>query len=323
MNSRTRSPKSMTESRRQREVHVRYGAMFRDIPHMDHVDSPNGFLVPSNHVPRPSKDATLSAFSQSACMRLGATRALVSLIDDCRTYVLAEATPDLYLRSNQSEDTCSGLWLGAVSVRRSWDVYDSLLNDNEEVVQFASGDASIIIVNDLVAHDDYAQRSYVTGAPHLRFYAGVPLISSKGAIVGTLSVWDNKPREGLSEKDILHLKDLADTIIEYMDLCMVKEQYKRGEKLTRALMSFAGGSSVMQPFENHSQRPLGENGAELPEEHSEQKPPALAKPRKTMNAENSIRPLHNRRDSLKTLQESILPTDSRSMCKCTCSNHTS
>ena len=73
----TRSSKRMTEGRRQREVSVRYGALFRDIPRLDHVPgSTDGFTVPVGHTPQASKDAALTAFAQCACMRVGVNRGM-------------------------------------------------------------------------------------------------------------------------------------------------------------------------------------------------------------------------------------------------------
>ncbi len=48
----------------------------------------------------------------------------------------------------------------------------------------------------------------VTGAPHIRFYAGQPLKLSAGLNLGTLCLIDTKPRT-LSPEDRIMLKDLA------------------------------------------------------------------------------------------------------------------
>lgn len=43
-------------------------------------------------------------------------------------------------------------------------------------------------------HPLFSTSSFVVGAPHLRFYAGVPLRGPGGWFVGSLCVMDTRPR---------------------------------------------------------------------------------------------------------------------------------
>ncbi|GMN03487.1 sensor histidine kinase [Erythrobacter sp. MTPC3] len=57
-----------------------------------------------------------------------------------------------------------------------------------------------MIVQNALDHPTFAANPLVTGPPHIRFYAGIPLISSEGAPLGTLCVIDTEPRsEPLSD----------------------------------------------------------------------------------------------------------------------------
>ena len=72
----------------------------------------------------------------------------------------------------------------------------------------------IFVVPDALSHPEYADYSYVAGPPHIRFYAGVPLISPEGAPLGTLCVIDIKPHdEGLGEIERAGLEVLAQAVM--------------------------------------------------------------------------------------------------------------
>ncbi|MFK7957409.1 MAG: ATP-binding protein [Lysobacterales bacterium] len=72
------------------------------------------------------------------------------------------------------------------------------------------------VVNDTTANDLTKHHSLVCAAPHLRFYAGAPLVTSDGHAVGTLCVMDTAPRD-FSDKDRNTLKELGTLIIQEME----------------------------------------------------------------------------------------------------------
>lgn len=79
----------------------------------------------------------------------------------------------------------------------------------------ASGAA--LIIPDTRADPLYAQNPLVVGAPHIRFYAGAPLRTPDGHLIGTLCVLDTEPRAfGEEEREILI--DLAQIVIDELEL---------------------------------------------------------------------------------------------------------
>lgn len=66
----------------------------------------------------------------------------------------------------------------------------------------------IFIIEDASQDVRFRDNPLVTGKPHIRFYAGVPLCYQKGSRLGTLCIIDRKPRK-LTEQDIVLLCDLA------------------------------------------------------------------------------------------------------------------
>ena len=75
--------------------------------------------------------------------------------------------------------------------------------------QVINGGKEIFIVNDASQDDRFAKAPYVTGEPHIRFYAGCALTYLDGSKMGTLCILDTKPRT-LSDDEIEHLKSLAE-----------------------------------------------------------------------------------------------------------------
>ena len=73
------------------------------------------------------------------------------------------------------------------------------------------------IVPDAADDERFKDNPFVTADPHIRFYAGSPLMSPEGFKVGTLCVVDKRPKE-LSPKQIAALKILGNQVITQLDL---------------------------------------------------------------------------------------------------------
>jgi len=66
----------------------------------------------------------------------------------------------------------------------------------------------LYVAQDLLADERFSHHPLVAQKPHLRFYAGVPLVSPEGLAVGTLCVLDRKPRV-LTLEQGARLRELA------------------------------------------------------------------------------------------------------------------
>jgi diguanylate cyclase (GGDEF)-like protein len=68
--------------------------------------------------------------------------------------------------------------------------------------------SEIMIVQDALKDERFAENPLVTGEPHIRFYVGAPLTTQNNSAIGTLCVIDRQPRR-LSEQQIEAFKALA------------------------------------------------------------------------------------------------------------------
>jgi diguanylate cyclase (GGDEF)-like protein/PAS domain S-box-containing protein len=66
----------------------------------------------------------------------------------------------------------------------------------------------ILLIEDATQDPRFSDNPLVVGSPHIRFYAGVPLRSDDGLVLGTLCAIDTRPRD-LTAKALAAFKDLA------------------------------------------------------------------------------------------------------------------
>jgi PAS domain S-box-containing protein len=76
---------------------------------------------------------------------------------------------------------------------------------------------NVVVVPDTLADEKLAKNPLVTGYPYIRFYAGVPLITARGYMLGTLCVIDQAPKE-LSQKQVEALVALSRLVIDQLEL---------------------------------------------------------------------------------------------------------
>ena len=130
---------------------------------------------------------------QSAALELEVPMAYIALLDENRQWFKAKLGFDLQYTDRQVA-ICS------------YTILDEL----------------ILVIPDTTKDFRTQNNPLVTSAPHVRFYAGAPLKLSSGEIVGTLSIWDTRPRVWSSENNAM-LSKLRDLVVVEL---MVNRQFQ-------------------------------------------------------------------------------------------------
>jgi PAS domain S-box-containing protein len=75
----------------------------------------------------------------------------------------------------------------------------------------------VMVVPDALEDERFRKNALVTGAPHIRFYAGAPLLTENGHALGTLCVMDRVPRT-LTDAQKDALRSLSRLVVAQMEL---------------------------------------------------------------------------------------------------------
>ena len=97
---------------------------------------------------------------------------------------------------------------------------------NISICSHAIAGRSPFVVSDTTVDARFRNYSTVTGAPHIRFYAGVPLVTESGHALGTICVMDRVPRQ-LTSQQLAALEVLSRQVMAQLEL-------RRSTQATRA-----------------------------------------------------------------------------------------
>lgn len=133
--------------------------------------------------------------------------------------------------------------------------------------------AEIVEVHDATLDPRFAGNPFVLGEPHVRFYAGVPLIGSTGYAYGTLCVVDQQPRS-LSDAQREALTRLARQAVKQLETRRSRNEAKQTRQALAHLLEAmpdglvsCGPNGELREFNQTARDWHGADLRQLPPEH--------------------------------------------------------
>lgn len=122
----------------------------------------------------------------------------------------------------------------------------SIISRADSFCTHAILDDEVLVVCDASSDPRVAHSVLVRDHPHIRFYAGAPLITSDGWRLGTLCVLDTQPRPPLSAAEKATLTRLAAIVMDELNLCLqatlaqkADQALQQSEQRFRSMVQYA------------------------------------------------------------------------------------
>ncbi|KAK1773166.1 putative histidine kinase [Copromyces sp. CBS 386.78] len=209
-----------------------------------------GLTSPSKSL-RASPDTVLTALAQLGALQLSAQRGVLSLFDHDLQHIAAEATPTLPLRP-YARDEVNHLFLRGRDIPRREIICDEVVREQKRHPE----DLIVFVIPDLLADQRFDHIHSLFGQePYPRFYAGVPICSPSGIVIGLFSVFDTSPRQNLDEFNIDFMKDLSRTISRQLEAHRKQAVLLQTERILRGVVSYSEGrDGISSLSEYHAER---------------------------------------------------------------------
>lgn len=106
---------------------------------------------------------------------------------------------------------------------------------------------NVFVVNDLSNHPTLHARPYVSEWPYGRSYVGVPITTPEGVNIGAYCVLDDKPREAVSQTELLFMRDMSQTVMSHLETVRALSERSQRNQLVTGLGSFVRNTMYSKP----------------------------------------------------------------------------
>lgn len=108
---------------------------------------------------------------------------------------------------------------------------------------------SVFVVPDATKDERFCSNPLVTGEPHIRFYAGMPVREPSGFKMGTLCIIDRKPRD-IPEHELDVLRALASLVEDEVERFYHASQYQKQVPVSRLNRAIQRAQNVFHTDDN-------------------------------------------------------------------------
>jgi signal transduction histidine kinase len=180
---------------------------------------------------------------------------MISLVDQTFEYIVAEATQTLSLQCDTVHDSKDELLAGNRTIRRSEGMCAFAVDKFVTDLKMAAKNPEhpppekLLIIPDMAKDERFRSVGFSAVQSRLGFYAGVPIISPQGFILGAYSIIDDRPREdGISHGEQQFLADIAATIMDHLETTWIKRKSNRAESMVKGVGLFVEGKSSLREW---------------------------------------------------------------------------
>ncbi|SCN98482.1 related to nik-1 protein (Os-1p protein) [Fusarium fujikuroi] len=190
--------------------------------------------------PEKSPDSVLTGLAQLATCQTNTERSFVSLFDEIRQYIVAEATPSTSLLNSSSLHNSDDDFLlcGTYIPRTDGACHYALRATEESLDDSSSPELPVIVIQDLAADPRFASSPNCRPGSFARFYAAVPIRSPRGINIGVLCVMNSTPGGDWTDKHANIMRGLSQTIMDHLEGNRIKHSLKRSTAMSLGLQRF-------------------------------------------------------------------------------------
>ncbi|CAN9295914.1 unnamed protein product [Alternaria alternata] len=171
---------------------------------------------------------------------------------------MAEATQTLSLEDDTIHEPGDEVWMGHSIIPRDVACCETTVNLPSFPIS-AAADSDI-----------KKSAPYVTGFPNGRFYAGVPITTPSGIDIGAYCILDDKVRDGVSDKDLIFLRDMSKTVMTHLEAVRALAERQQTNRMVGGLGDFVrgGASDAGRTAPSATNTPPKEVGVEAQNPHA-------------------------------------------------------